>query len=373
MIRRPPRSTLFPYTTLFRSHVCGEVADVGAAIQQLVHARHQLFARGVVRPCIQRGVPLAKHAIELRIHRSEFLLKILPRGFELAAQRRHLAIAACLPRAAQLIEPFVQFKYLLEQLGRRLLLVLPFLAHAFARQQILNAADGVAQDAVGVVQLGGAVQRKLALVLPGEDEIVRMQLPAQLVKTLLKLGSIETQLACQPEEGEVVAAAGQRLELTAGRTKVLPTGGCPAAPAGGVRGNSGLSGAHACFQIRGIGSTNRGAAISGKNDRIRSSILSIGEPSAGQKKWLAGPQPTALWAQMERTRARNEIGRASCRERRERAATTTTARGLGVLEDESDRKSTRLNSSHGYISYAVFCLKKKKKNKKRAKILTPTQ
>src|SRR6266436_8844236 len=28
----------------------------------------------------------------------------------------------------------------------------------------------------------------------------------------------------------------------------------------------------------------------------------------------------------------------------------------------ADRKSTRLNSSHGYISYAVFCLKKKKKN-----------
>src|SRR5688572_31431375 len=29
-----------------------------------------------------------------------------------------------------------------------------------------------------------------------------------------------------------------------------------------------------------------------------------------------------------------------------------------------DRKSTRLNSSHSQISYAVFCLKKKKKNKK---------
>src|SRR2546422_2203265 len=29
-----------------------------------------------------------------------------------------------------------------------------------------------------------------------------------------------------------------------------------------------------------------------------------------------------------------------------------------------DRKSTRLNSSHGYISYAVFCLKKKKKTNK---------
>src|SRR2546422_2045596 len=32
--------------------------------------------------------------------------------------------------------------------------------------------------------------------------------------------------------------------------------------------------------------------------------------------------------------------------------------------EERDRKSTRLNSSHGYISYAVFCLKKKK-NKSR--------
>src|SRR2546429_3760318 len=32
-------------------------------------------------------------------------------------------------------------------------------------------------------------------------------------------------------------------------------------------------------------------------------------------------------------------------------------------QDQIDRKSTRLNSSHGYISYAVFCLKKKKKDK----------
>src|SRR2546422_6169857 len=31
-----------------------------------------------------------------------------------------------------------------------------------------------------------------------------------------------------------------------------------------------------------------------------------------------------------------------------------------IAEQVTDRKSTRLNSSHGYISYAVFCLKKKK-------------
>src|SRR5205809_6432533 len=38
-------------------------------------------------------------------------------------------------------------------------------------------------------------------------------------------------------------------------------------------------------------------------------------------------------------------------------------RGIN-LRSASDRKSTRLNSSHGYISYAVFCLKKKKKKTK---------
>src|SRR5712692_9515441 len=35
---------------------------------------------------------------------------------------------------------------------------------------------------------------------------------------------------------------------------------------------------------------------------------------------------------------------------------------LGVFLPKGDRKSTRLNSSHSSISYAVFCLKKKKKN-----------
>src|SRR2546429_6850676 len=35
--------------------------------------------------------------------------------------------------------------------------------------------------------------------------------------------------------------------------------------------------------------------------------------------------------------------------------------GYTQFYTNQDRKSTRLNSSHGYISYAVFCLKKKKK------------
>src|SRR2546429_1477768 len=45
-----------------------------------------------------------------------------------------------------------------------------------------------------------------------------------------------------------------------------------------------------------------------------------------------------------------------------------------ILGDRTrDRKSTRLNSSHGYISYAVFCLKKKKKRSQRMQdIMTNT-
>src|SRR2546429_744696 len=35
---------------------------------------------------------------------------------------------------------------------------------------------------------------------------------------------------------------------------------------------------------------------------------------------------------------------------------------MGKKLPELDRKSTRLNSSHGYISYAVFCLKKKNRH-----------
>src|SRR2546422_7196828 len=47
---------------------------------------------------------------------------------------------------------------------------------------------------------------------------------------------------------------------------------------------------------------------------------------------------------------------------RTQVAPTNGSMGYGVpagVAAKVDRKSTRLNSSHGYISYAVFCLKKK--------------
>src|SRR2546422_5121474 len=50
------------------------------------------------------------------------------------------------------------------------------------------------------------------------------------------------------------------------------------------------------------------------------------------------------------------------RVRRQAQRQRLSPRGPAVRRESQarDRKSTRLNSSHGYISYAVFCLKKKK-------------
>src|SRR3989449_7011415 len=48
-------------------------------------------------------------------------------------------------------------------------------------------------------------------------------------------------------------------------------------------------------------------------------------------------------------------------------------RAKAAAEVRRDRKSTRLNSSHGYISYAVFCLKKKKKVNKQTLAQSDTE
>src|SRR3712207_6980934 len=54
---------------------------------------------------------------------------------------------------------------------------------------------------------------------------------------------------------------------------------------------------------------------------------------------------------------RHQTSSTSIQRRRSTSATATD----NVTSERADRKSTRLNSSHANISYAVFCLKKKKK------------
>src|SRR5207245_11485820 len=59
----------------------------------------------------------------------------------------------------------------------------------------------------------------------------------------------------------------------------------------------------------------------------------------------------------------------SRRLRMPRSRDTSSSKSASRSTKLRDRKSTRLNSSHGSISYAVFCLKKKKKKKKKMLVI----
>src|SRR5438105_10453043 len=63
MIRRPPRSTLFPYTTLFRSQVVGEILGAGVALARLLLQALQTDGVQVARHPAQRS---EEHTSELQ-------------------------------------------------------------------------------------------------------------------------------------------------------------------------------------------------------------------------------------------------------------------------------------------------------------------
>src|SRR2546430_8312242 len=59
---------------------------------------------------------------------------------------------------------------------------------------------------------------------------------------------------------------------------------------------------------------------------------------------------------------RSGEAQSACQSREGQGRQAEIARSRSQPEGVGDRKSTRLNSSHSQISYAVFCLKKKKQN-----------
>src|SRR5687768_17942025 len=81
-----------------------------------------------------------------------------------------------------------------------------------------------------------------------------------------------------------------------------------------------------------------------------------------RSQWILSPTPrlAASPPGEPKLRARSEPGVAMTEH-----AVVIVGGGPTGLMLAGDRKSTRLNSSHGYISYAVFCLKKKKKHKRK--------
>src|SRR3712207_7410014 len=76
--------------------------------------------------------------------------------------------------------------------------------------------------------------------------------------------------------------------------------------------------------------------------------------------------PSALPAATRRFRCARKGDRA-------KSGASPPDRRQGAPPPRPDRKSTRLNSSHANISYAVFCLKKKKKTTNKIKIAYQTQ
>src|SRR5690349_23880702 len=74
---------------------------------------------------------------------------------------------------------------------------------------------------------------------------------------------------------------------------------------------------------------------------------------------------TTLFRSQQRRRSRLSGPRSAAQ--RLRATRSTKPSGSAGKPGSTDRKSTRLNSSHVEISYAVFCLKKKKKINTRQK------
>src|SRR2546428_6419341 len=97
-------------------------------------------------------------------------------------------------------------------------------------------------------------------------------------------------------------------------------------------------------------------------------VLIIGAGLAGQRAALAAARAGASVAIMSKVHpvrshsvaAAGGINAAISVEDDWRSHAYDTVKGSDFLGDQ-DRKSTRLNSSHDQISYAVFCLKKKKR------------
>src|SRR2546427_9506771 len=70
------------------------------------------------------------------------------------------------------------------------------------------------------------------------------------------------------------------------------------------------------------------------------------------------PYTTLFRSTQNQTRYRRGGPRASCGSRKVRSRGVRSKKGADRNDNHQDRKSTRLNSSHSQISYAVFCLKK---------------
>src|SRR5690625_6204092 len=96
-------------------------------------------------------------------------------------------------------------------------------------------------------------------------------------------------------------------------------------------------------------------------ERRSSTVARNREPFVGTSSMLADVEPfrTPTWARNGRSPVSSDSIRTRVPGRHGDSQETVTAPFSDASASTRDRKSTRLNSSHVAISYAVFCLKKK--------------
>src|SRR5207245_6222171 len=122
----------------------------------------------------------------------------------------------------------------------------------------------------------------------------------------------------------------------------------------------------ATWKARRTTSSSR-AAISSLTKMCAASLLKYPTLLWGQKSFACGHARLrhVTAAAGSKRSAERGLRKLSCSSKTERRTSRVNRRTMG-----GDRKSTRLNSSHGSISYAVFCLKKKKTQHQSARVLT---
>src|SRR5713101_1271335 len=206
-----------------------EIADIAASVEYFVHACEERAARRFSGAGVECGIPFAGDGREFGVHFFELLQKILLGLTEALAQRG--GIAAFGAGFAQFVERFIQLKNFLEQFRRSLLPGGALFAQPEMQQQIFDARDGLAQRAIRVIQFGRALERKIALEFARANKIIRVQLPAQLVKLRFERCRIHRELLRQPEKREVICASRQCLNLSTRGAEMRASGGRLATPA----------------------------------------------------------------------------------------------------------------------------------------------
>src|SRR3989454_4225397 len=170
MIRRPPRSTLFPYTTLFRSaKVLGAEERIAAREAELVDALRRRVTDAIAR--VQTSARLLARlgvwsALADLAHHDGYVRPEVNEGFTIALEgSRHPVVERMMAR-----EAFIPNDVLLDEAGRVMLLTGPNMAG----KSTLLRQGGVC---VGLAPMGGVVAAPPAL-LGGVDPLVPPRRPA---------------------------------------------------------------------------------------------------------------------------------------------------------------------------------------------------